>query len=74
MTFFLSFPGIGYNKILGLTKLNYMSQLYSRPEHVFEEKGRIGKLSQIRELVFGSQDGLLVPLGLYQLLQGCLKI
>jgi VIT1/CCC1 family predicted Fe2+/Mn2+ transporter len=33
------------------------------PEHVFNEKKRIGKLSQIRELVFGAQDGLLVPLG-----------
>ncbi len=33
------------------------------PEHIFAEKSRIGKLSQIRELVFGAQDGLLVPLG-----------
>ena len=32
------------------------------PEHIFKEKERIGKLSQIRELVFGAQDGLLVPL------------
>ncbi len=33
------------------------------PEHILKEKERIGKLSQIRELVFGAQDGLLVPLG-----------
>lgn len=33
------------------------------PEHFLKEKARIGKLSQIRELVFGAQDGLLVPLG-----------
>jgi len=33
------------------------------PEHVFLEKERIGKLSQIREVIFGAQDGLLVPLG-----------
>src|SRR5579862_2282442 len=32
------------------------------PEHFLGEKERIGKLSQIRELVFGTQDGLLVPL------------
>lgn len=30
---------------------------------LFAEKERIGKLSRIRELVFGSLDGLLVPLG-----------
>lgn len=30
---------------------------------LFAEKGRIDRLSRIRELVFGSLDGLLVPLG-----------
>lgn len=40
------------------------------PEHVFEEKGRIGKLSQIREIVFGTQDGLLVPLGVVSSVAG----
>lgn len=30
---------------------------------LFAEKGRIERLSRIRELVFGSLDGLLVPLG-----------
>ncbi len=40
-----------------------MAEHEHHPEHVFEEKERIGKLSQIRELVFGAQDGLLVPLG-----------
>lgn len=41
-----------------------------RPEHIFEEKERIGKLSQIRELVFGAQDGLLVPLGVVSSIAG----
>ncbi len=41
-----------------------------RPEHVFEEKARIGRLSQIRELVFGAQDGLLVPLGVVSSIAG----
>jgi len=30
---------------------------------LFKEKERIGRLSRVRELVFGSLDGLLVPLG-----------
>jgi VIT1/CCC1 family predicted Fe2+/Mn2+ transporter len=30
---------------------------------LFEEKSRVAKLSQIREIVFGTEDGLLVPLG-----------
>jgi len=30
---------------------------------LFAEKDRIDRLSRIRELVFGSLDGLLVPLG-----------
>lgn len=37
---------------------------------VFREKERIGKLSQIRELVFGAQDGLLVPLGVISSVAG----
>src|SRR5215472_15266954 len=40
------------------------------PEHIFGEKERIGKLSQIRELVFGAQDGLLVPLGVVSSIAG----
>lgn len=39
-------------------------------EHIFEEKTRIGKLSQIREIVFGAQDGLLVPLGVISSVAG----
>jgi vacuolar iron transporter family protein len=39
-------------------------------EHVFEEKNRIGNLSQIRELIFGAQDGLLVPLGVVSSVAG----
>lgn len=38
--------------------------------HIFGEKERIGKLSQIRELVFGAQDGLLVPLGVVSSVAG----
>jgi VIT1/CCC1 family predicted Fe2+/Mn2+ transporter len=43
-------------------------QSYS--EHLSGEKERIGKLSQIRELVFGAQDGLLVPLGVVSSVAG----
>src|SRR5512142_3557272 len=32
-------------------------------EHSLEEAARIGRLSRIREFVLGTQDGLLVPLG-----------
>lgn len=34
-----------------------------RNAHLFAEKGRIERLGRIRQLVFGSLDGLLVPLG-----------
>jgi len=40
------------------------------PEHIYGEKARIGKLSQIRELVLGAQDGLLVPLGVVSSVAG----
>lgn len=43
---------------------------HSYPEHLSAEKERIGKLSQIRELVFGAQDGLLVPLGVVSSVAG----
>ncbi len=33
------------------------------PEHVLAERERIGRVGRIRQLVFGSMDGLLVPLG-----------
>jgi predicted membrane protein (TIGR00267 family) len=36
---------------------------HSDLEKLFEEKNRVAKLSQIREIVFGTEDGLLVPLG-----------
>ena len=39
-------------------------------EHILGEKERIGKLSQIREFVFGAQDGLLVPLGVISSVAG----
>lgn len=35
----------------------------SPTEDLFAEKGRIARLNRIRQLVFGSLDGLLVPLG-----------
>src|SRR5260221_2570472 len=39
-------------------------------QHISEEKTRIGKLSQIREIIFGMQDGLLVPLGVISSVAG----
>ncbi len=36
---------------------------HSDLEKLFDEKSRVAKLSQIREIVFGAEDGLLVPLG-----------
>lgn len=33
------------------------------PEHLFDEKERIAHLSRVRQFMFGSLDGLLVPLG-----------
>ncbi len=39
-------------------------------ELIYKEKERIEKLSQIRELVFGAQDGLLVPLGVVSTVAG----
>jgi VIT1/CCC1 family predicted Fe2+/Mn2+ transporter len=43
---------------------------HSYSEHLLAEKERIGKLSHIRELVFGAQDGLLVPLGVVSSVAG----
>jgi vacuolar iron transporter family protein len=39
-------------------------------EHLFDEKSRIERLSRIRQLVFGSLDGLLVPLGVVSAVAG----
>jgi predicted membrane protein (TIGR00267 family) len=36
---------------------------HSEAEKLFEERKKVAKLSQIREIVFGTEDGLLVPLG-----------
>jgi hypothetical protein len=35
----------------------------SEAEKLFEEKKKAARLSQIRKVVFGMEDGLLVPLG-----------
>lgn len=35
----------------------------SETEKLFEERRKVARLSQIREIVFGTEDGLLVPLG-----------
>jgi len=32
-------------------------------EKLFDEKNKVARLSQIKEIVFGAEDGLLVPLG-----------
>ena len=45
-------------------------ELEHNPEHIFWEKARIEKLSLIREIVFGAQDGLLVPLGVVSSVAG----
>jgi len=47
-----------------------MSESEHNPEHIFLEKSRIGKVSRIREIVFGAQDGLLVPLGVISTVAG----
>lgn len=47
-----------------------MKQQDEHLEHVFKEKERIEKLSLIREIVFGAQDGLLVPLGVVSSVAG----
>jgi vacuolar iron transporter family protein len=39
-------------------------------EHLFDEKTRIERLNRIRQLVFGSLDGLLVPLGVVSAVAG----
>jgi len=39
-------------------------------EHLFDEKNRIEGLNRIRQLVFGSLDGLLVPLGVVSAVAG----
>ncbi len=39
-------------------------------EHVFDEQNRIERLNRIRQLVFGSLDGLLVPLGVVSAVAG----
>jgi hypothetical protein len=36
----------------------------SEAEKLFEERKKAAKLSQIREIVFGTEDGLLMPLGI----------
>lgn len=47
-----------------------MPKLKHDPIHAFKEKDRISKISQIREVVFGAQDGLLVPLGVISSVAG----
>lgn len=39
-------------------------------EHLLDEKGRMERLARIRQLVFGSLDGLLVPLGVVSAVAG----
>lgn len=39
-------------------------------EHLFDEKSRMERLGRIRQLVFGSLDGLLVPLGVVSAVAG----
>ncbi len=39
-------------------------------EHLYGEKARIARLSRIREVVFGTLDGLLVPVGVVSAVAG----
>jgi vacuolar iron transporter family protein len=39
-------------------------------EHLFDEKSRMERLGRIRQLIFGSLDGLLVPLGVVSAVAG----
>ena len=43
---------------------------YDQTHPVFQAKEKLGRLSNIRELVFGAQDGLLVPLGVVSSIAG----
>lgn len=51
-------------------------KLFTKYEHgdplelLFQERERIARLSQIREIIFGAQDGLLVPLGVVSSVAG----
>ena len=47
-----------------------MNQGKHDPNHTFKRKAEIEKISQIREIVFGAQDGLLVPLGVVSSVAG----
>jgi vacuolar iron transporter family protein len=47
-----------------------MPEKKHNPEHAYREKDRIDKISRIREVVFGAQDGLLVPLGVISTVAG----
>ena len=42
----------------------------SSDEQLYAEKARIGRLSRIREVVFGTLDGLLVPVGVVSAVAG----
>ena len=42
----------------------------STDEQLYAEKARIGRLSRIREVVFGTLDGLLVPVGVVSAVAG----
>lgn len=47
-----------------------MSEQEHNPKHIYGEKQRISNISEIREIVFGAQDGLLVPLGVISSVAG----
>jgi len=47
-----------------------MTEQEHKPEHIYQEKERISNISKIREVVFGAQDGLLVPLGVISSVAG----
>lgn len=52
--------GQGNSKIDPANSITGSNEIF---EHVTTEKERVGRLGRIRQIVFGSLDGLLVPLG-----------
>jgi VIT1/CCC1 family predicted Fe2+/Mn2+ transporter len=47
-----------------------MSKEKHNPIHIYKQKEHISNISRIREVVFGAQDGLLVPLGVISSVAG----
>jgi VIT1/CCC1 family predicted Fe2+/Mn2+ transporter len=51
-------------------ELNKINAVQEQNENLFHEKDRIGKLGRIRQFIFGTLDGLLVPVGVISAVAG----